>query len=72
MLYQVTAYSLMGGLQVQCTTARANPDGYQWEHRIMEYIDLPDGVADRPWDVIWTIGQLLSERAHSASKAPWT
>lgn len=61
MLIQVTAYECLGGLSVQVTTAKAHPQGYGWEHRILESIDTK-GMSE-PWDLIWLIGQLMSERA---------
>lgn len=63
MLYQLTAYELLDGLQVQVTTARTDPDGYQWEHRILEHVRVSPELAGNPWDVLWTLGQLLCERA---------
>jgi len=63
MLYQVTAYDALGAITVQATTATANGSGYAWEHRILETLELPEGVAGDAWDVLWAIGQLLCERA---------
>lgn len=63
MLYQVTAYEALGAITVQATTATTSPSGYGWEHRILETLELPEGVAGDAWDVLWAIGQLLCERA---------
>lgn len=65
MLYQVTAYQVLDALQLQATTALATETGYRWEHRLLEHVPLPGWSLPEPdpWDVLWVIGSLLSERS---------
>lgn len=73
MLYQVTAYDVMGRVTVQVTTGRADGASYGWEHRILEDLELGPLDPDDPWDVLWAIADLIQRRAlerGSASRRP--
>lgn len=63
MIYQITAFDMLGGVQLQVTTAEATENGYGWEHRMLELISLPEGIGDEPWDVLWAIAQRIQEVA---------
>lgn len=63
MLYQLTAYDVLGALVVQVTTADTTADGFQWTRRLLEQVDISERLAGEPWDVVWLLGQLLSDRA---------
>lgn len=68
-LYQVTAYEVLGGIQLQVTTARTGEASWGWEHRILEHVELPSWVADDPWDVLWVIAQHIEQRAMERGSA---
>lgn len=68
MIFQVTAYEMAGGLHVQVVRADVSAAGYSWTQMLNELVDLVPGGTEEPWDVVWLIGQKLSERALEAGK----
>lgn len=63
MNYRVDAQQILTGWQVQLTTSEATPDGWHWEHLVLEFVHSPSWELQEPWDVVWFLGQFLQERA---------
>lgn len=70
MLYQVHAYDLLDGLQVQVVTADTSAERWSWQTRVLEFFPLPDHITRDPWDVLWFIGQELCNQAIQRSRPP--
>ena len=62
-MIQVTAYEVVGAWQVHATRMEASSSGYQWMQLVSELVHPPAGVDGDAWDVLWLVGQLISERA---------
>lgn len=63
MLYQVTAFDLLGGLQMQVTTSETVDGRMAWEHRVLELVHPPSALRGDPWDMLWVLAVTLEERA---------
>lgn len=61
-MIQVTAYDLLGTLQVQVTSSVAHDTGYEWTHLVTERLEVADDC-EGVWDRLWLLGRLLVERA---------
>lgn len=70
MLVQVTAYVMMNeALVVQATTCRTTETSRNWEHRVLERVELAGCDPEDAWDLIWLVGQTLCDRALTNSRA---
>jgi uncharacterized membrane protein len=69
MIYQILAYDVLEGLQVQVQTADATDTGYHWENRVVELTHVPEALQGDPWDALWHIANLIMQRAIERGRA---
>lgn len=69
MLYQLTAYEVMDRLCWSFVTAETTDTGHSWTKLALSQVELPEWVRP-PWDVVWLLGQSLSELAHDRGAVP--